>query len=60
MTAEKIILKYQEKGVKLFLNEDKLQFSGPKGIIDDDARKELQAYTKIMKWAQQILFHRLL
>ena len=44
MTAEKIILKYQEKGVKLFLNEDKLQFSGPKGIIDDDARKELQAY----------------
>lgn len=25
MTAEKIILKYQEKGVKLFLNEDKLQ-----------------------------------
>ena len=30
MTAEKIILKYQEKGVKLFLNEDKLQFSGPK------------------------------
>lgn len=30
--------------MKLFLNEDKLQFSGPKGIIDDDARKELQAY----------------
>lgn len=44
MTVEEIILKYQEKGVKFKVRNGKLGFTGPKGIIDIEARKEIQRY----------------
>ncbi|MBV4429414.1 amino acid adenylation domain-containing protein [Clostridium tyrobutyricum] len=46
MTVEKIILKYQDKGVQLEVKDEKLTFSGPKGVIDSEARKEIQKYKK--------------
>ena len=44
MKIEEILLKYQEKGVKFQVRNGKLGFTGPKGVIDIDARRELQEY----------------
>lgn len=46
MTVEKIILKYQEKGVKFGLKDGNLTFSGPQGAIDSAARQEVNEYKK--------------
>ena len=44
MKVEEVILKYQEKGVKFQVKNGKLSFVGPKGVIDLDARREVQNY----------------
>ena len=51
MTVEDIILKYQQKGVHLYLKDKKLYFDAPKGIIDEKARKE------ISDWKNEIIHY---
>lgn len=42
MNINDIILKYQRKGILLYLKEGKLFYEAPKGVLDNESKKEIK------------------